>query len=47
MSDQVKKPGAQFYNSLFQNNIPGQAVITYYIFPFPVGNAKETGNLAW
>ena len=34
----------QFYKKLFQTNIEGQSVITYPIFPIPLGNAKETGE---
>ena len=37
----------QFYKRLFQTNIGGQYGITHPIFPVPIRNAKETGEIEY
>ena len=37
----------QFYKSLFQTNVEVQDGIKYPIFPVPIGNSRETGEIEY
>ena len=41
----IREP--DFYKRLFHINIEGQSGLTYHIFPVPIGNVKNTGEIEY